>query len=579
LSSRVASMFHDEAKSSQVVAAQQQQSAAEHKSSSSVSAAAAAGKPSSSASNMSAQSSQNNSQNNSRAQSPVDDGAGKEDVPMQSASSASAAAAAQQPQQQHQPAAKPNNTAKSSDPSGQTIAEAELEGKFKVIRYLGKGSYGTVFVAEELATGKQVAIKKIPKCFDNLTNAKRLLREIKILRMLSHHNVIGYRGLLLPSIPATFNSLLIVFEFVDTDLAKLLASDQPITNQHVQYFLYQLLCGIHYIHSANIIHRDIKPANVLINADCSMKICDFGLSRSTLGPNATAAQKARAEEEIASAARKQREALANAPLPQQARQVSTEKVSLQHQPPPQKLARELTKHVVTRWYRAPEVILLSDRYTTAIDMWSIGCIFSELLSMQTRTSRRALFPGRTCFPFSADNNPLAYTDQLDQLNVIFDVIGTPSKDEIEKIDNDRARSYLRSLPFKPKIDLPRRFAGADPQAVDLLQKLLFFDPSKRFTAKQALEHPYLAEFRQPEDEGVYVGGSVDFAFEDQPITKDQIKALIVEQILIDNPASKLADFFPNGTTVGSAAASTAASAALAKEAAENHKRKMQAEAK
>jgi mitogen-activated protein kinase 1/3 len=153
--------------------------------------------------------------------------------------------------------------------------------------------------------------------------------------------------------------------------------------------------------------------------------------------------------------------------------------------------------------------------------------------MQTRTSRRALFPGRTCFPFSADNNPLAYTDQLDQLNVIFDVIGTPSKEEIEKIDNDRARSYLRSLPFKPKIDLPRRFAGAEAQAVDLLQKLLFFDPSKRFTAKQALEHSYLAEFRQMEDEGVYntsaQSAGVDFAFEDQPITKDQIKALIVEQ--------------------------------------------------
>ena len=123
------------------------------------------------------------------------------------------------------------------------------------------------------------------------------------------------------------------------------------------------------------------------------------------------------------------------------------------------------------------------------------------------------------FPFSADNNPLAYTDQLDQLNVIFDVIGTPTKDEIEKIDNDRARSYLRSLPFKPKIDLPKRFAGADPAAVDLLQKLLFFDPSKRFTAKQALEHEFLREFRQSEDEGLYQGGSVDFAFEDQPITK------------------------------------------------------------
>jgi len=183
------------------------------------------------------------------------------------------------------------------------------------------------------------------------------------------------------------------------------------------------------------------------------------------------------------------------------------------------------------------------------------------------------------FPFSADNNPLAYTDQLDQLNVIFDVIGTPSKEEIEKIDNDRARSYLRSLPFKPKMSLTSRFAGAEPQAVDLLQKLLFFDPSKRFTAREALEHPYLAEFRQMEDEGVYNAGAqqsagVDFAFEEQPITKDQIKALIVEQILIDNPQAKLQDFFPNGTTVGSAAASTAAAALIAKEAAENHKRKL-----
>jgi serine/threonine protein kinase len=139
------------------------------------------------------------------------------------------------------------------------------------------------------------------------------------------------------------------------------------------------------------------------------------------------------------------------------------------------------------------------------------------------------------FPFSADNNPLAYTDQLDQLNVIFDVIGTPTKEEIEKIDNDRARSYLRSLPFKPKIDLPRRFAGADAQAVDLLQKLLFFDPSKRYTARQALEHPYLADFRQPEDEGVYQQPTTnlpDFQFEDKPITKDEIKSLIVGEIMI-----------------------------------------------
>jgi len=210
---------------------------------------------------------------------------------------------------------------------------------------------------------------------------------------------------------------------------------------------------------------------------------------------------------------------------------------------------------------------------------SIGCILAELLSMQVESQtvpadRQALFPGRSCFPLSAES-PLAYADQLDQLNVIFDVIGTPTKDEIERIDNDRARSYLRSLPFKPKIDLARRFAGADAQAVDLLQKLLFFDPAKRFTARQALEHAYLSEFRQAEDEGVYGGGAVDFAFEDQALTKDSIKALIVNEILVDNPQATLADFFPTGTTVGSAAASTAAAAQIAKDAAaDSHKRKM-----
>jgi serine/threonine protein kinase len=176
--------------------------------------------------------------------------------------------------------------------------------------------------------------------------------------------------------------------------------------------------------------QDIKPANVLINADCSMKICDFGLSRSTLGPNATAAQKARAEEEIASAARKQREALANAPLPQQARQVSTEKMvamgSLQHQPPPQKLARELTKHVVTRWYRAPEVILLSDRYTTAIDSQlrahinqSINQSIAHRCSFydpphdvfQVRSLRR--LPLLMCvFCFSASSSSISVVDRL-----------------------------------------------------------------------------------------------------------------------------------------------------------------------
>ena len=153
------------------------------------------------------------------------------------------------------------------------ITTAELHGRYTLVRYLGSGSYGHVHVARD-PTGKEVAIKKIVNIFDNLTNAKRLLREIKILRMLQHVNVISLREILPPVDPTRFDDLLIVFEFVETDLQKLIHSDQPFSNDHVQYFLYQLLCGVKYIHSGHIIHRDLKPANVLVNSDCSLKICE-----------------------------------------------------------------------------------------------------------------------------------------------------------------------------------------------------------------------------------------------------------------------------------------------------------------
>ena len=160
------------------------------------------------------------------------------------------------------------------------ITPAELHGRYTLVRYLGSGSYGHVHVARD-SSGREVAIKKIVAIFDNLTNAKRLLREIKILRMLQHCNVISLREILPPVDPQRFDDLLIVFEFVETDLQKLIHSDQPFSNDHVQYFLYQLLCGVKYIHSGHVIHRDLKPANVLVNSDCSMRICDFVSSTHT----------------------------------------------------------------------------------------------------------------------------------------------------------------------------------------------------------------------------------------------------------------------------------------------------------
>ena len=206
------------------------------------------------------------------------------------------------------------------------------------------------------------------------------------------------------------------------------------------------------------------------------------------------------------------------------------------------MRRELTKHVVTRWYRAPELILLSEHYTAAIDMWSVGCILAELLSMQAEShtspeDRQALFPGRSCFPLSADN-PLAYNDQLDQLNVIFDVIGTPSSEDLQQVDNETARGYIGGLKAKPPVNLYGRYMSADPMAVDLLTKLLVFNPSKRWTASRCLAHPFFDTVR---DELVglrYREGSdarVDFRFEDKTLTRETIRALIVEELLVDNP--------------------------------------------
>lgn len=129
-------------------------------------------------------------------------------------------------------------------------------------------------------TKQRVAIKKVPGIFNNGVDAKRLLREIRILRAFRNHDaIINMVAIIPPSDLVSFNVLSIVFEFVDTDMAKLINSDQCFSTLHIQYMTYQILLGVKYIHSAGIAHRDIKPANILVNEDCSIRICDFGLAR------------------------------------------------------------------------------------------------------------------------------------------------------------------------------------------------------------------------------------------------------------------------------------------------------------
>jgi mitogen-activated protein kinase 1/3 len=296
----------------------------------------------------------------------------------------------------------------------------------------------------------------------------------------------------------SLDDLYLVFEYVDTDLHKLLLSAQYLSPAHIQTFLYQILLGLKYLHSANVIHRDIKPANILLYEDCSLKICDFGLARIVL-PSDHRRDEAPAKVPIpvvstGQRGRKRHEAEGIGEDPDGissfgSRDFSPERATLPgesgatgssatHYPGdiPEGVSRQLTHHVVTRWYRAPELILLCD-YSKAVDVWSAGCVFAELLGMQAESvpdyqNRAPLFPGTSCPSLSrdpADSNAIrgldskgltreTRGDRYDQLNTILDVIGTPADEDIEEIRNEATEKFLRLLPYRrPQVQRPLVF--------------------------------------------------------------------------------------------------------------------------
>jgi serine/threonine protein kinase len=186
----------------------------------------------------------------------------------------------------------------------------------------GSGAYGTVVIADDTNKGNQVAIKKIERAFEHKLFTKRTLRELKILRLLSHENVVQLKTIQRPKDKASFDEIYAVFEVMETDLGSIIKSQQELSIAHIQFFLYQVLRGMKYIHSAGILHRDLKPRNLLVNGNCDLKICDFGLSRADI--------------------------------------------------PELYEAGAMTDYISTRWYRAPELLLGSEDYTNSVDMWSIG---------------------------------------------------------------------------------------------------------------------------------------------------------------------------------------------------------------
>lgn len=385
------------------------------------------------------------------------------------------------------------------------LQDWKIGQKYQLSRILGKGSYGKVAEATDKTTGTKVAIKQMEKIFDDRTDAKRAYREMHILRHLIHPNIVGLFDVISTTITssasqpgqslgpvvdgfasiftsrkpirnANLGDLYLVFEFMDTDLSKIIKSSQFVSTEHIQYILYQILLGMKYIHSANVIHRDLKPANILVSCiDCTTKIADFGLARVVESSLIDSHHFGMLESEGA-----QKSETLVAPT----------------------LRREITQHVVTRWYRAPEVIL-SAPYSAAVDVWSIGCIFAELLGMERASvpdanRRRPLFPGGHCGELSAgsDDSMDIVGGQRGQLNVIFDVIGTPTEEDLNHLDREMARQISGLMPIQPK-SFKILYPAADVNALDLLARMLYFNPNNRITVDEALCHPFLASKRQP----------------------------------------------------------------------------------
>ena len=357
-------------------------------------------------------------------------------------------------------------------------------------------------VDRRLATGDTVAIKKIREVFNNLTDAKRILREISLLSRLTHPNVVKILDILEPPKDmAEFRDLYVVFEYVESDLARVLNSQQPLLRDQLQYITMQLLAGMRHMHAAHVLHRDLKPQNVLVSRFCEIKVCDLGLARGIAelagsgdGPLGAAFSPNPLHEDVPVA--EEVCAFASPPGPDLGPDSRLRCASTQPTRSPLMLTRQLTKHVVTRWYRAPELIL-GGQYAHAIDIWSIGCIFAELLNMHVTnghgTGTFVLFPGKSCYPMSPSGEDEDEDSPFDQLNVIFDVIGSPSTEEIDRVQDETARAYLRNLEKregKRVNKLDEMFIAAPTSAVALLRSMLSFDPGKRITIKEAIEHPF-----------------------------------------------------------------------------------------
>jgi mitogen-activated protein kinase 1/3 len=424
---------------------------------------------------------------------------------------------------------------------------------------LGNGSYGFVKEAIHKKTNLRVAIKMVPKLFMDNIDTKRILREIDLLSSIRNEFVVELLDILYEEKNPDFDTVFLVFEWAPCDLKKLFFTPCFIKNEDIEKIIYKILCGLYYIHSCSVLHRDLKPSNILLQDNYAIKICDFGLARSVLSEcdypenivnnnnnnvpmkeeginNNTEPAKTQPKKGVMKFMKKKPTA---EPIP--ANNINDSNLT-DDPKKPKSMKQVLSHHVVTRWYRAPELILIQNNYTSTIDIWSLGCIFGELMTLLKDNcvnpyERKPLFPGKSCFPLSPpkDQSTIIKTnhgypvDSRDQLNVIFDVIGAPMEEDIEFITDQHAKDYLRSFEKKNKKNLKERFSGSSDESLDLLCRMIEFNPNKRITIRECFEHPFFRNVRDTSKEKTS-NNILNLDYENLELSFEQLKMKFVEVI-------------------------------------------------
>ena len=339
-----------------------------------------------------------------------------------------------------------------------------------------------------------MALKKCFDAFRNTTDAKRTYREVTYLQRIRHEGIVSIKSV---SLSPDGKDLYAAFELMEADLASAIKVPSIFQPGHIRFVIYQTLKALKYLHSAGLVHRDLKPSNILIDSSCRIKLADFGLVRSIADAEAAHQQ-----------------------------------------------GRHLTDYVATRWYRAPEILLGSTRYTKAVDLWAVGTIFAEMVR------GKPLFPGGST---------------MNTIERILEYTGRPSADAIKSTRSPFAETMINeglpaSAGSSPRVSLSTfcKGTGAPKEALSLMRRCLAFNPQKRGTAEGLLRHEYLADFHNEAKEPSYPNGPIEIAIDDDlKLSPQDYRDALEQQIATEQRLEALKTAREKARRRGSLAVATA----------------------